>query len=645
MPRFAVVGHVEWVDFLTVPHVPLAGEIVHADKWWSEAAGGGAVAAVQLAKLAGTATFFTALGNDDHARRAERGAARVMASRSRRRSATVPSGAAVALLDARGERTIVVQGERLVPAGDDDLPWDRLAEMDGVYFTGGDAASLRAARAARTLVATPRARDALTGSDVTLDALVRSAGDAGEQDDPERHGWSARLTVATRGPDGGTYTTGDGQTGSFEAAPLPGPVVDAYGAGDSFAAGLTFGLGSGMDVDAALALAARCGAGNLTGAGPYAGTADRGGLGPVTAMVSPSGEQIEIALGDQRAVVVEVGGGLRDVLGGGPRHSRRIRGRRDVPLGTRAGADALAEPAAGRQLRVRGRAAPAHARRTGRAATRSTASSAGLAGRSPSASPHRVVDGAPRSIPGPAIRSRSPLQSSTGCPTEGLVVQTTATNVGSRACPFGTGAHPYLSAGTPTVDSAVLHVPAGTVLQANERGIPVGEMRRSRAPTTTSGSAGRSARPCWTTASPISSATATGSRAWSCSDADGGGLSLWVDEALPLPDAVHGRPAARRRPPQPRRRADDMPPNAFRTGRDLIRLEPGQSVTSTWGIHPLDIGDACTLAQERRSGVALSVSADGYGSQAPRWKVDRGRRRSSPPTCWSCSASPATSRR
>jgi len=31
--RFAVVGHVEWVDFLTVPRVPLAGEIVHADKW------------------------------------------------------------------------------------------------------------------------------------------------------------------------------------------------------------------------------------------------------------------------------------------------------------------------------------------------------------------------------------------------------------------------------------------------------------------------------------------------------------------------------------------------------------------------------------------------------------------------------------
>jgi ribokinase len=53
--------------------------------------------------------------------------------------------------------------------------------------------------------------------------------------------------------------------------------VDAYGAGDSFAGGLTYALGSGLDVEAALELAARCGAANLTGRGPYAGqlTADR----------------------------------------------------------------------------------------------------------------------------------------------------------------------------------------------------------------------------------------------------------------------------------------------------------------------------------------------------------------------------------
>jgi ribokinase len=278
LSTFAVVGHVEWVDFLRVPHAPRPGEIVQASEFWEEGAGGGAVAAAQLAKLAGAATFFTALGNDDHGRRAaaqlrDHGVEvhAVVRDRAQRR--------AVAFLEAGGERTIATLGERLVPSGRDDLPWRRLAEVDGVYFTGGDVAALRAAREAGTLVATPRARDALSGSGVTLDALVRSAGDEGEQDDPEQLGWSAFLNVATRGREGGTYVTGEGRTGSFEAAPLRGPVIDAYGAGDSFAAGLTFGLGTGLGVEEALAIAAGCGAGNLTGAGPYAGQPTAAELG------------------------------------------------------------------------------------------------------------------------------------------------------------------------------------------------------------------------------------------------------------------------------------------------------------------------------------------------------------------------------
>jgi ribokinase len=268
--RFAVVGHVEWVDFLAVDHVPVPGEIVNATEWWSEAAGGGGVASVQLAKVAGGVTFFTALGQDDLGRRSEaqfreQGVEVLAAPRDR------PQRRGVTFLDARGERTITTLGPRLFATTEDDLPWDRLGEIDGVYFTAGDAGALRAARAARVLVATPRARDALTGSGVVLDALVRSGSDAGEADDPEQEGYSARLVVTTHGAQGVTYSTSEGASGSLAAAPLPGPIVDAYGAGDSFAAGVTYGLGAGMAVEAALALAARCGAGNLTGRGPYTG--------------------------------------------------------------------------------------------------------------------------------------------------------------------------------------------------------------------------------------------------------------------------------------------------------------------------------------------------------------------------------------
>jgi ribokinase len=272
--RFAVVGHVEWVDFLVVSHVPIAGEIVEVSDSWSEAAGGGAVAAVQLAKLAGAVSFFTALGDDDLGRRSAmqlRGHGVNLEPAVR----ATPQRRAVTFLDARGERTIITIGPRLVPASDDELPWKSLTETDALYFTGGDAGALRAARAARVLVATPRARRALEGSGVELDALVRSASDAAEQDDPERLGYSARLVVTTEGALGGTYVAHEegreGGSGSFKATPLPGPIADTYGAGDSFAAGLTYALGAGMDIDAALEIASRCGAGNLTRRGPYAG--------------------------------------------------------------------------------------------------------------------------------------------------------------------------------------------------------------------------------------------------------------------------------------------------------------------------------------------------------------------------------------
>ena len=68
--RAAVVGHVEWIRFARVDHVPAAGEIAHSFDEWEQAGGGGGVAAVQLALLADEAHLFTALGNDELGRRA-----------------------------------------------------------------------------------------------------------------------------------------------------------------------------------------------------------------------------------------------------------------------------------------------------------------------------------------------------------------------------------------------------------------------------------------------------------------------------------------------------------------------------------------------------------------------------------------------
>ncbi|HEU4700848.1 MAG TPA: PfkB family carbohydrate kinase [Conexibacter sp.] len=266
----AVVGHVEWLDFAVVDRVPTAGEIVTATEVFELPAGGGAVAAVQLRKLAGRALFLTALGID---RRARRAAAELRRGHKVELHAAIrsrPQRRAFTHLDADGERTITVLGDRLVPHGDDPLPWERLAEADGVYLTGGDGAAASAARTARVLVATARAADALIAGDVAADVLVASG-----RDEKERAALAAlpaprHATVLTDGARGGRWEDANGAGGAWAAAELPGPPVDAYGCGDSFAAGLTYGLAAGMELPVALELAARCGAHCLTGRGPYA---------------------------------------------------------------------------------------------------------------------------------------------------------------------------------------------------------------------------------------------------------------------------------------------------------------------------------------------------------------------------------------
>ena len=168
----------------------------------------------------------------------------------------------------------------------------------------------------------------------------------------------------------------------------------------------------------------------------------------------------------------------------------------------------------------------------------------------------------------------------------GLQVRTTATNLGTDPCPFGSGAHPYLTLGTATIDRLILSVPGRTVLRSDERGLPIGteavedteyDFRKPR---------------------PIGSTTLD--HAFTDLERDEDGLarvelrdpdhdtqvSLWVDQSYPYLMLFSGDPL-----PNVRRRSlavEPMtcPPNAFRTSENLIRLEPGASFTGTWGIAP-----------------------------------------------------------
>jgi ribokinase len=271
----AVVGHVEWVEFIRVEHVPQAGEIVHALETWEEAAGGGAVAAVQLANLNGSAHLFTALGDDELGRRSreelEGRGVTVHAA-----AAGEPQRRAFTYIDEGAERTITVLGRRLLPSGEDPaLPWEELARCDAVYWVSGDVVALRIARRSQVLVGAARDLPLLRRAQEELDVIVGSGEDAGEQLEAGVLEPAPRYVVTTSGSLGGWVRPG----GPFRAVPPPGPVQDAYGCGDCFAAGLTFALGAGRSMDEAVALGARCGAAVLTGRGAYEGQLAAGAAG------------------------------------------------------------------------------------------------------------------------------------------------------------------------------------------------------------------------------------------------------------------------------------------------------------------------------------------------------------------------------
>ena len=264
--KVAVVGHVEWVQFLDVDRLPQPGLIAHALQALEEPAGGGAVVAVQLARLlARPVRFFTALGADAVGRASvqrlqQLGLQMEVAWRD------APSRRGISMVDEQADRSITVVGERLTPGAADPLPWHELAECDAVFVTAADPAALRACRAARILAATPRVRlPVLEQAQVRLDALIGSGLDPGEQVPDGSLSLPPLLRIATAGAEGGWADPG----GPYAAAALEAPMRDSYGCGDSFAAGVVAGLAAAWPLDQAISLGCHCGARCASRFGPY----------------------------------------------------------------------------------------------------------------------------------------------------------------------------------------------------------------------------------------------------------------------------------------------------------------------------------------------------------------------------------------
>ena len=286
-------------------------------------------------------------------------------------------------------------------------------------------------------------------------------------------------------------------------------------------------------------------------------------------MPSPSGEQLEIAFGDQRAVVTEVGAGLRtysvdgrQILDGYSDREIAASGRGQVllPWPNRIAEGRYEFGGEERQL-------PVNEPETGCAIHGLVRWGAWTVSEREA---HRVV--VHHTLhPQPGYPFALALGIEYALSEDGLRISTTATNVGVDPCPYGAGAHPYLCPGTPTVDTAVLRVPARTVLDVGSvdgtefdfrSGRPVGETRLDH---------------CFTDLE---------------RDDDGlarvtlGGTTLWAGEAYGylMLYTGDGRPDVNRRSLA----VEPMtcPPHAFRTGESVIVIEPGDSVESAWGLAP-----------------------------------------------------------
>jgi ribokinase len=258
-PRVAVVGHVEWVTHAR-GRLPAQGTIGYFTDPLEEPAGGGAVSVVEAARLGADALFLTALADD---RQGAESGARLAAAGVEVRAARRVGGQTRALsVEDGGDRTILVVGERVVPRGDDELPWELLDGCAACYVAGADPGAIAAARRCPVLITSSRRLEELRQSGVRADVVIGSASDPAERvggplDPPPD------AVVLTDGARGGLVRQA-GREWRWRVAPLPAHAVDTYGAGDRFAAGLLVGLGRGLDLRAAVALGAECGARALT---------------------------------------------------------------------------------------------------------------------------------------------------------------------------------------------------------------------------------------------------------------------------------------------------------------------------------------------------------------------------------------------
>ncbi|MDQ6811866.1 MAG: aldose 1-epimerase family protein [Actinomycetota bacterium] len=301
---------------------------------------------------------------------------------------------------------------------------------------------------------------------------------------------------------------------------------------------------------------------------------------------APSGEQFELSRGEQRATIVEVGGGVREytvadrcVLDPYPLEAMcdGAHGAVLIPWPNRLadgryrfdGIDhqlALSEPQKRNAIHgfLRWRPWQLLARE-----------------------PDRLVMGA-RLHPLAGYPFMLDVRVAYELTDAGLEVATTALNVGDRTCPYGAGHHPYLSPGRALIDDCTLELHAATrIVTDDERQLPTGQesVQHTAFDFRVDRDLGDQ-RVDFAFTDLLRDQAGHALVKLGCPD--GRWVELWVDKHYSVIEIYTGDALARSR----RRRGLGVEPmtcapNAFQSGHGLIRLDPGQSHTARWGVRLL----------------------------------------------------------
>jgi aldose 1-epimerase len=297
---------------------------------------------------------------------------------------------------------------------------------------------------------------------------------------------------------------------------------------------------------------------------------------------TPSGRQFQIRLGDQQATLVEVGGGIRTYTVGGrdvlhPYDESAMcdgaHGTPLVPWPNRIGDGNYTFNGVNQQLSLT-------------EPDKHNAIHGLLRWRNWHAAEHRDdrIVMATRLAPSPGYPFSLDVSVEYLLTESGLVVSTTATNIGDTTCPYGTGHHPYLSPGRGLIDDCDLHLNAETrIVTDPERQLPTGTEPVAGSPY----DFGRARKILGLEIDFAFTGLARDAegRAWvRLIGPDGATAALWLDESYPIVELYTADTLA-----PPRRRTGlgtepmTCPPDAFRSGTGVIRLDPGQAHSARWG--------------------------------------------------------------